>query len=104
MLALIYTTLDDKQKAISIIESLISLRLVACANIFISTSVYRWEGKVQQAEEFSVLIKTTQENLAKTKEIILALHPYEIPCVIDFEANSVPPFLDWVTRECTQGF
>lgn len=101
MLALIYTTIDDKQIAVSIIENLLSQRLAACANIFAMTSVYRWDGQIQHAEEFGILIKTTQENLTQAKENILAQHPYEVPCVIDFEANSIPPYLDWIKSECT---
>lgn len=97
---LIYVTTPNLSSARRIAESLLEKRLVACANIFPIKSIFRWKGKIESAEEFSVILKT-RAGLAKDCEReIKKIHPYEIPCIIQIpitEGN--PDFLNWVSQE-----
>lgn len=58
---LVMTNVPDIAAATSLAHILVEQRLAACVNILPAVkSVYQWQGKVEQAEEVSLLIKTTQ--------------------------------------------
>lgn len=98
---LLYVTAGSEEEALSIGRALVEARLAACANVIpATTSVYWWEGAVQQEAE-SVLIVKTREALVETvTERIRALHGYECPCVLTLPiAGGHQPFLDWIEEE-----
>ena len=75
--------------------------LIACGNIMqMGKSLYRWEGKVQDAEEVCVFYKTTRTQFPKLEQAIKELHPYDVPCIValPIEAGH-QPFLNWITEE-----
>ncbi len=91
-------------RAVEFAEVLISERLAACVNVLPITSVYRWEGKVENEPEETMLIKTAVEKVAALSERLLALHPYELPeiLVLDVDnARSLGPYVDWVRGQTT---
>ena len=97
----IYITASDSEEARRIGRALVEARLAACANVIDRvTSVYWWEGEVQEDGE-AVLIAKTREDLvddltAKVKE----LHSYECPCVVALPvAGGNADFLDWIESE-----
>lgn len=100
---LLYATAPDAPTAQSIGETLVSERLAACVNILgAMTSIYQWNGAVEQASEISMLIKTTAAHAGAAKDRIIALHPYETPCVIALPIKaegSHGAFLDWIGAE-----
>lgn len=98
----VYVTCPDVDVAKAIARSLIDQRLVACANIMASTSLYRWEGVVQEAPEIVMLLKTRRARLPQIEAVIRALHPHEVPCIVAFDISSgYHPYLAWVDRETT---
>ncbi len=85
----ITTTTGDHAVAEKIAIELVDHRLVACAQISGPVrSVYRWQGKVEFAEEMVVRVKTTSEHVESVKKCITALHPYDVPEII------VTPIID----------
>lgn len=61
-------------------ERLVNERLAACVNVLDGvTSVYRWEGAVERADESLALIKTTGGRLDDLRERVLSLHSYDEP-------------------------
>ena len=61
---MIYVTASTRDEAMSIARTLVAERLVACANVLgEATSVYQWQGKVEEAQEI-VLIAKTRRDLA----------------------------------------
>jgi periplasmic divalent cation tolerance protein len=65
--------------------------------------VYRWQGKLENAEEVPVLIKTTAARYAELETAIRARHPYELPEIIAVPVDrGLPAYLDWVTAETTE--
>ena len=75
---LVLTTAGSEAEARKIANQLVERRLAACVNIIPRIqSVYRWEGKVETAEEFLLIIKTTKAR--STEEAIRELHSYELP-------------------------
>lgn len=78
-------------------HAMVERRLAACAQITPIESVYRWQGRVEQAGEFRLLFKTRAALYAELEAAIRAMHPYELPAI-----HAVPtvqafgPYADWV--------
>lgn len=98
---LILTNLPDETGARALAKRLLDDRLAACVNILAPcASVYRWQGKVEEAHEVPVLIKTTAVRYAALEEAIRAAHPYELPEIIAVPVgHGLPAYLDWVAAE-----
>ena len=95
---LVLTTAGSEEEARRIAQTLVERRLAACVNIVPRIhSVYRWEGKVESADEFLLIIKTTRHREEPVRSAIKELHSYELPecLVIAIEAGS-KEYLDWV--------
>ena len=70
-------------EALRIGYSLIEARLAACVNVLPPVhSIYRWEGKIEAADEVLLVIKTTQERFPAVRDRIMQLHTYETPEII----------------------
>lgn len=98
---LLYVTFPDKKSALLVAGKLVEQRLIACANVAEGiTSVFRWEGKVQQEPEVSMIAKTTDGKLTAAMAAIKAQHPYDVPCIVSFPiGQGHAPFLEWVKAE-----
>lgn len=95
---LILTTFPADGDAQSLARTIVEERLAACVNILPPmTSVYRWQGEVEQAEERQLVIKTTGTNVDALRDRIKALHPYEVPefLVLRITAGA-PDYLSWL--------
>ena len=77
---------------------LVEQRVAACVNILAPCqSVYRWEGKLEEAEEVPLLIKTSAARYAALEEAIRAYHPYELPEIVAVRIDrGLPAYLAWV--------
>ena len=97
---LILTTTSSESEAKKIAEMLVKRRLAACVNVIPRIhSVYRWEGKVESAEEFLLLIKTTENKEAEVQAAIRELHSYELPeCILIPIEGGSPEYLKWITE------
>ncbi len=77
-------------------------RLAACVNILSMPveSIYRWEGKVEQAREFLLIVKTTARRLKELEKEITRMHSYEVPefLVLGVDTGS-KKYLAWLTGE-----
>lgn len=100
---LVITNLPDAASARMLASALVEARLAACVNILAPCrSVYRWQGKVEDAEEIPLLIKTTATRYAALEAAIRAGHPYELPEIIAVPiAHGLPDYLAWVDTETT---
>jgi periplasmic divalent cation tolerance protein len=97
----IYVTTGDTEEARGIGRQVVEEQLAACANIIAGvTSIFRWEGKLEEAGEAVLILKTTEEKLTQVIARVKSLHSYECPCI---EALPVVEgnrdFLEWVVRE-----
>ncbi|HTI67832.1 MAG TPA: divalent-cation tolerance protein CutA [Caulobacteraceae bacterium] len=100
---LVYTTWPDAETAGAAAQAAVEARAAACANIMAPiASIYRWEGEVERAVETPVLFKTTAAAAERLRALILARHPYDLPCFIALPvdaARSHPAYLAWLTAE-----
>jgi periplasmic divalent cation tolerance protein len=97
----VLTNLPDRETAQQLAQTLVTRRLAACVNVLAEcTSVYRWKGKVENATEVPVLIKTRAGRYSEVEAAIRELHPYELPEIIAVPVvRGLGEFLDWVGGE-----
>ena len=95
------STTPDRATALAVARSLVSERLAACVNLVPRiTSVYRWEGAVEEDDEVLLVIKTRDDRIAPLRERVLALHPHDVPEVLALpSAGGSEPYLEWVRKE-----
>lgn len=100
-----YMTAGSVEQARAIAQELISRRLAACVNILEGmTSLYWWQGNVEQAREVVVLAKTRAELMPALIERVRQIHEYECPCIVSWSlTDGHRPFLDWIVRETEDG-
>lgn len=98
---LAYSTCPDAASADTIASALVGERLAACVNQVPGLrSTYRWQGRVEQADEVLLLIKTTAARLPALTARLQALHPYELPELVAVEVGAgLPAYLDWVAAQ-----
>jgi periplasmic divalent cation tolerance protein len=95
---LIYVTCPGRRAALRIARAALGERLAACANLIgPMRSLFRWQGRVQAADEVVLILKTTGTLSRRLGERVAALHPYTVPCVVALPiAGGHAPFLDWI--------
>ena len=95
---LILSTVDKKEDAQTIANHLVSNRTAACVNIIPNLeSVYTWENKLCQENEFLLMIKTTANNEINVYEYLLDVQPYDTPEIISLPIqNGSQAFLNWI--------
>jgi periplasmic divalent cation tolerance protein len=102
-LLLVMTNCPDRDVAREIGQLLVDRRLAACVNILNGcTSIYRWQGATETAEEVTVLIKTRTESYEEVERLIRQHHPYELPEVLAVRVDAgSSEYIDWVRSEAT---
>ncbi len=98
---LCYVTCGDRDEAITIGRTLVEERLAACGHqIAAIRSVYRWEGAVHDEPEARVALHTRRSLVDALAARVVALHPYDVPCVIALPlVGGNPAYLAWIADE-----
>lgn len=93
-----YVTVPTREEALAIGRALVEERLAACANLLPGmTSVYRWQGAVEEASELVLIAKTRTALFDRLAARVVELHSYELPCVVALPvAAGLPAYLDWL--------
>ena len=95
---LVLTTAGSKEEAHKIARALVERRLAACVNIIPQIeSVYRWQEKVEEAQEWLLLIKTSGAAFGRVRDSIKELHSYELPeCISLAIEDGSAAYLKWI--------
>jgi periplasmic divalent cation tolerance protein len=101
---IVLTTAGSQSEARRIAEILVERKLAACVNIISRVqSIYRWEGKTQETEEWLLVIKSMKDSFAKLRDAIKELHPYELPeCLSLTVDDGSEEYLNWVNDSMTR--
>src|SRR5437868_3460159 len=97
----VYTTWPSTTDAEAAGRTLVERRLAACVNILPGMiSYYRWEGKVERAEEAVMLVKTRASMADMVERAVKELHSYSTPAVLVIPIESVEHnYLGWLLTE-----
>ncbi len=95
---IIMVTTASKQEAENIAQKLLEEKLIACANIIGPVSShFHWSGKIEQAEEYLLLMKSNQDLFNDVAAEVKALHSYEVPEILALPIfKGSKGYLDWL--------
>src|SRR5260370_3404792 len=86
---IVLTTIGADFDARPIARDLVEQRLAACVNIVPGvTSIYRWQGRVDEEGEQLLIIKTVDANVDALRAALFARHPYDVPEFVVLPADS----------------
>jgi periplasmic divalent cation tolerance protein len=79
----VFCTFPDPETAYRIARDAVEQQYAACANLVPAVkSIYRWLGRVQQADETLVIYKTSVIRYPDLEAFLPRSHPYEVPEII----------------------
>jgi len=95
---IVLSTAGSREEAQKIARALVEKRLAACINILPRLeSVYRWQGKVETAEEWLLVIKTTATASPALRDALRELHSYDVPeCIMLSVEDGDAAYLGWL--------
>ena len=95
---LVITTTDSKEVAVKISEGVVEKGLAACVQIIDRIhSVYKWQGKVEESEEFLLFLKTKSEAYSQLEALIKRMHNYSVPEIIAIPiVKGYKDYLAWI--------
>ncbi|MET4922206.1 divalent-cation tolerance protein CutA [Streptomyces sp. PSRA5] len=101
----VLTTTDSAAKAEALARGAVAARLAACAQISAPvTSVYHWQGEIETAREWQVLLKTTAARYDALEAHLTAAHDYDTPEILAFPVvRGNAPYLAWLADETAPG-
>lgn len=93
----VMVTTDSDAQARKLARHVLEKRLAACVQIFPITSLYRWEGEVQESAEVMLFVKTKTAVFDSLRDEILSLHAYQVPEIIMLPmAGGLAAYLNWI--------
>ena len=96
------TTLEDEASASRLARSVVEAKLAACVQLMHIRSTFSWEGRVEDAAEVLVLMKTRADVYERLQQFICDNHPYDVPEILQIPVTSgYGPYLSWVKDNTT---
>ena len=95
---IIFCTCPEKDTAEKIARLLVEGNIAVCVNILPGiTSLYKWEGKIESAQEHLLLIKTHKDHYPAIETALRNHHPYDLPEIIAVPIeHGLPEYLHWI--------
>lgn len=94
------STLESAQE---IALHLLERKLIACANVVASTSMYWWKGATPTEQEHILIVKTLPEKLQSLEDEVNKIHPSQAPCILKLCARANEQYYHWVSHELSSG-
>ena len=97
----VFSTCPDRPCAEKLARQIVQEQLAACVSLLPPmTSIYRWEGRIEEAEEVLLLIKTQLDCYPALEACIRENHPYAVPEIVALPMRTGnPAYLDWLKQE-----
>jgi periplasmic divalent cation tolerance protein len=97
----VQATTRDAEEARRIGRGVVEERLAACANVIEGmSSIYWWDGKIEEAREALLVLKTTSRRLDELISRVRALHSYDCPAIVAFAIEiGDGDYIDWISKE-----
>lgn len=94
----LYVMVPDKAAGMKIARTLVQEKKVACANVMDgATSVYWWEGKMEESAEAMLIAKTTADLVGAAIDRIKEIHSYSCPGVVSLRIDEGNvDYLNWI--------
>ena len=101
----VFSTCGSSEEAERVARSLVEKHLAGCVNIVAPVrSFYRWKGKVEDAVEWLLIIKTSRGRFEELRAALEQVHTYELPETIAIPVvDGSPTYLNWLEGELGEG-
>ena len=94
---IIISTYPNKKSITKIANEFVKNKIVACVNISKISSIYSWNGKMENTSEYLAIFKTTTKNKKLLKKKIKETHPYDVPEIAEIDVSSInKSYLNWL--------
>lgn len=97
----VFCTCESEEQAEKLARLAVERHLAACANIVPGVrSIYRWQGAMEDAREFLLIFKTTEERFEELSRALREAHSYEVPEIVAMPVVAgSPAYLAWLEAE-----
>ena len=97
----VYSSCGSSEEAGRLAHRLLQARLAACVNVITQIrSYYWWKGKIEEAPECLLIVKTSRDKFDQLRLVLEAAHSYELPEVIALPViDGSPNYLAWLEGE-----
>ena len=95
------STTDSREEADNICAAVLEARLVACAQVLGPIrSSYWWQGKIERADEYFLMMKTTRDKFSDVARVIRENHSYDVPDIVAVPiVEGTADYLGWISAE-----
>jgi periplasmic divalent cation tolerance protein len=99
----VLVTAPTQDDALTLGRTLVDERLAACVNVLPGlTSIYRWEGRREEAAECLLVIKTDGARYPALERRVHELHSYTVPEVLALAVDAgAPTYVQWLNESVT---
>jgi len=96
--AVLFCTVPSMEEGRKIARHVVGRHLAACVNLVPGlVSIYEWEGRIEDASEVLMILKTRKDLVQDLTARIVEIHPYDCPEVIALPvASGHPKYLEWM--------
>ena len=97
----IITSCGSAEEAEKLAKQVLEARIAACVNVLMQNrSFYWWKGKIEEASEWILLVKTTRDLFPQVRSLLESAHTYELPEVLAIPVvDGSPNYLAWLDNE-----
>jgi periplasmic divalent cation tolerance protein len=101
---ILLSNFPDAAAARNAVRTLVEERHIACGNIIPGVeSIYEWKGALETSAEVMAVCKTTVHSASAAQARLRALHPYEVPEILQIPVgDGWPDYLAWVAAQCVR--
>ncbi|MCW6038346.1 divalent-cation tolerance protein CutA [Spirulina subsalsa FACHB-351] len=96
---IILVTASSETEAKTIARYLVESKLAACVSLTPIHSIYTWQGSIESAQEWQLVIKTNLAHYAAIEAKVQELHSYEVPEIIALPiVEGSAAYLGWIAE------
>jgi periplasmic divalent cation tolerance protein len=97
----VHSTTSSREEADRIVAAVVEARLAACAQVVGPIrSTYWWQGKIESADEYFLMMKTTGDRFPELSRLIREHHSYEVPDIVAVSiTDGIADYLGWISEE-----
>ena len=100
----VMVTSPDREEAGKIARTLLEKRQAACVSIHPrGESLFWWEGRIDRAEEFLLIAKTSRARLEGLTATVREIHGYKVPEIVALPlVGGSREYLEWLAGEVSR--
>ena len=96
----IFTTCASEEEAAKLARTLVEARVAACVTVVPGASVYRWQGQIETADEYLLIVKSSRELFDRLRVTLEKAHSYAVPELLALPVvDGAPAYMAWLEEQ-----